>query len=62
MENECYERNKKRVKRTVGEDIYDKISDDIIDLAYDAEMAGFDNGFRYGIMFMNGILKGGDRV
>lgn len=62
LENECYERNKKGLKSAVGESIYNEISDNIMDLAYDAEMAGFDSGFRYGIMFMNGVLKGGERA
>lgn len=59
LENEHYEKTAENTKDVVGESAFRKISDDIINLAYNAEVSGFDNGFRYGIMFMSGILKGG---
>lgn len=59
LENECYGKTKEKVKGIIGESVYNKISDEVLGLACDAEIAGFDNGFRYGIMFMTGMLKGG---
>lgn len=59
LENENYKKAKEIMKGIVGETTYNKISDEVLGLACDAEIAGFDNGFRYGIMFMNGMLKGG---
>ena len=59
LENENYEKAKGIVKGIIGEDTYKKISDEVLGLAYNAEVSGFDNGFRYGVMFMSGMLKGG---
>lgn len=59
LESEQYEICKNKVLEVVGESVYRKISDEIIGLACDAEIAGFNSGFRYGIMFMTGMLKGG---
>ncbi len=58
LENEEYEEHVKKVTDVVGEKTYNKITDDILTLAGSAEMTGFNNGFRYGVMFMSGILKG----
>lgn len=62
LENECYEKRAEKIKNIVGKNMYREIGDDVIGLACDAESAGFNYGFRYGIMFMNGILKGGDVI
>lgn len=62
LENECYEKTKEKAKGIVGESVYNKISDEVLGLACEAELAGFDNGFRYGIMFMTGMLKGGAKA
>lgn len=39
--------------------MFEEIEDNVINFVYEAEFAGFENGLRYGIMFMNGMLKGG---
>ncbi len=62
LESEQREICESKVSEVVGESVYNKISDEIIGLACDAEIAGFDSGFRYGIMFMTGMLKGGARA
>lgn len=62
LESEQYEICKNKVLEIVGESAFRKISDEIIGLACNAEIMGFDSGFRYGIMFMSGILKGGARA
>lgn len=55
MENEC----EARIVGVVGEQAYNDICDDITKLACRSEYAGFENGLRYGVMFMNEILQGG---
>lgn len=58
LENERYKESTENVKGVVGDDAYHKITDDIARLGCYAEIAGFDAGFRYGIMFMSGMLGG----
>lgn len=62
LESEQYNICKNKVLEVVGESVYHKISDEIVGLACEAEITGFDSGFRYGIMFMTGMLKGGTAV
>lgn len=59
VENEGYAKRKAEIKKAIGEEAAYKISDDITDIACEAEIAGFENGLRYGIMFMSGMQKGG---
>lgn len=60
LENGCYVKTKEEAEGIVGKSAYNKICDEVIGLACNAEIAGFGNGFRYGIMFMTGMLKGGE--
>ena len=50
---------KAEILKAVGEKASYSISDNVTDLACEAEIAGFESGLRYGIMFMSGMLKGG---
>lgn len=59
LENGAYEKCTEKMKEIVGEKEYDRISDSVGDLACEAEIAGFNSGFRYGVLFMSGMLKGG---
>lgn len=59
VENEKYSKCKANILKAIGEKASYDISDNITDLACEAEIAGFENGLRYGIMFMSGMLKGG---
>lgn len=59
VENEIYKEHTNRIKDATKGMLYSKIQDDIDHLACAAEYAGFENGLRYGIMFMSGMLKGG---
>ncbi len=59
VENEKYSKCKADIIKVIGEKASYDISDNITDLACEAEIAGFESGLRYGIMFMSGILKGG---
>ena len=58
VENEIYDKETGEIKALVGAKIYHDISDNVLNLACEAECAGFENGFRYGILFMNSVLKG----
>ncbi|WP_279086647.1 hypothetical protein [Bacteroides acidifaciens] len=59
VENEKYAKCKAEILKAVGEKASYSISDNVTDLACEAEIAGFESGLRYGIMFMSGMLKGG---
>lgn len=59
LENEIYDECVARISEVIGKETLHDISDDIVNLANEAECEGFSNGFRYGIMFMTGVLKGG---
>lgn len=45
--------------KSISEEQYEDIEDNILSLANEAEQSGFSNGFRFGVLFMNEILKGG---
>lgn len=59
LENGTYKKCTEKMKTAVSKAEYDRISDDVGDLACEAEIAGFNSGFQYGVMFMSGLLKGG---
>ena len=59
VESEKYSRYRMKIEETIEEKVLHDISDDITNIACEAEIAGFENGVRYGIMFMSGMLKGG---
>ena len=59
VENEKYAKCKADILKVVGEKASYDISDNVTDLACEAEIAGFESGLQYGIMFMSGMLKGG---
>ena len=58
MENEKRTKCETQVIGAIGDQAYYDIGDNIMDLVCEAEFAGFENGLRYGIMFMNEIFKG----
>lgn len=58
VENKSYKDYRASIEAILGEDAYKKSSDEIVSFACEAEEAGFQQGFRYGVMFMSGILKG----
>lgn len=57
LENEIYEKHAGEIKKIIGEKTYCKVGDDVIGLACEAEITGFESGLRYGITFMSGMLK-----
>lgn len=57
-ENNVYDKHTKEIQDAIGEKACYDISDYLMDIACDAEISGFEHGFRYGVMFMSGILKG----
>lgn len=59
LENGAYSKCASKIKDAVGKEEYNRISDDVGELACDAEISGFNSGFQYGVMFMSGLLKGG---
>lgn len=60
LENGGLVKHEDIIKGAIGSKEYYDISDQIVDLACNAEEAGFQNGFRYGVAFMHDILKGGE--
>lgn len=57
VENSIYDNHVKEIREAVGEKACYDISDYLASMACDAEFGGFEHGFRYGVMFMSGILK-----
>lgn len=58
LENDKYDKCMNEIKAVIGEKECRDISDSIVDLACEAECAGFIQGLRYGIMFINNMVKG----
>ena len=56
LENGTYKKYIERMGEVIGEREYTRISDDITYLACEAEIAGFNSGFLYGVMFMSDML------
>lgn len=52
IENGNYDECKKEIVKIIGEKCYSQVSDSISRVACESEMAGFEKGFCYGIMFM----------
>ncbi len=59
LENGAYRKVLEKLQPILNREDYNRISDDVGNLAYESEIAGFNRGFRYGVMFMRGLLKGG---
>ena len=56
IESVIYTNHVKKIAGVIGEKFRHDISDYLTDIACDAEYAGFEYGFRYGVMFMSSIL------
>lgn len=59
LENEIWDMRSEEIRRITGEEVYHNLSDEIVNLACEAEYAGFEAGLRYGVMFMQGVQEGG---
>lgn len=59
VENDVRRNFEKKAEKAMGEEVFDNVEDDILELANKAEQSGFENGFRLGVLFMSEILKGG---
>lgn len=59
LENGEYSKVLEKLHPILSREDYSRTSDDVGNLAYESEIAGFNSGFRYGVMFMSGLLKGG---
>lgn len=62
IENDVCRDFEKKVEKVMGKELFENVEDDIIGLAEKAEQSGFSNGFRFGVLFMNEMLKGGVMV
>ncbi len=61
IENGGFKKCTEEIVKKIGSEKCKSISDDVCDFGCEAEMAGFFEGLRRGILFMAGILKGGER-
>ncbi len=59
LENDVYDSYNTQIKAVIGEDACYNVSDYVVDLASEAEYAGFEAGLRYGLLFMQGAQEGG---
>ena len=59
LENDVYDRYIRKIKAVIGEDEYYNVSDYVTSLACESEYAGFEAGLKYGILFVQGMQKGG---
>ena len=59
LENGAYSKVLEKLQPILNQEDYSRTSDDIGNLACKSEIMGFNSGFRYGVMFMSGMLKGG---
>ncbi len=59
LENGTYEKYDDEIRKIIGEEACHSISDSLLHLACETEYAGFEAGFRYGVLFMSDMLKGG---
>ena len=57
LENGTYKKNREKMKKVIDKKEYSRINDDITYLACEAEIAGFNSGFLYGVMLMSDMWK-----
>lgn len=59
LENSIYNIYREEIKTVVGKNVHYRIEDAAMNLVCTAERAGFENGLRYGVMFVINMLIGG---
>lgn len=59
VDNHIYDECTAEICEVIGKKAFRDISDSVINLSCEAESIGFAAGFRQGILFMTGVLKGG---
>ena len=59
VDNHLYDEYTAEICEVIGKKAFHDISDSVVNLSCEAESIGFAAGFRHGILFMAGVLKGG---
>jgi len=59
VDNHIYDECTAEICEVIEKKAFRDISDSVINLSCEAESIGFAAGFRQGILFMAGVLKGG---
>ncbi len=59
VDNHLYDKYTAEICEVIGKKAFHDISDSVVNLSCEAESIGFAAGFRHGILFMAGVLKGG---
>lgn len=56
LENGTYDQQREEIIKVVGKEADHEICDFYTDAACESERAGFESGFRYGMLFASGML------
>lgn len=62
VENEIFEKYSTEIANAVGNALFNKIFYSVENLATASEYCGFENGFKYGMVFMLSMMKDGEAV